>query len=101
MEFRVAFERAIELDPSNIDSQAALAVLQTTNPQNNHEMRAGIMTLGTLYKNEKNNPLILNHLANHFFLKAVRLRTFLFCKLQLDVCALFRCSMKTSIRRKC
>lgn len=69
--FRIAFERAIELDPSNIDSRAALAVLQITSPQKSNEMRAGIITLGSLYKHEKDNPLILNHLANHFFLKGV------------------------------
>lgn len=69
--FRIAFERCIELDPENIDAQAALAVLQMTSPQSDEEMRSGIFTLGSLYKKEKDHPLILNHLANHFFIKSV------------------------------
>ncbi|KAI6175560.1 RNA polymerase-associated protein CTR9-like protein [Aphelenchoides bicaudatus] len=67
---KIAFERCIELDPENIDAQAALAVLQMTSPQSDDEARSGIIMLGNLYKIEKNHPLILNHLANHFFIKS-------------------------------
>lgn len=67
---RLAFERALELDPSNIAAIVALAVLDinTLEPEN---IRRGIQGLSMAYQMEQENPMALNHLANHFFYKNV------------------------------
>ncbi|KAI6200702.1 RNA polymerase-associated protein CTR9-like protein [Aphelenchoides besseyi] len=69
---KIAFERATEIDPTNIDAHAALAVLRTTSPQDRDEATVGAQTLATLFKRDGTYPLILNHLANHFIIKNVQ-----------------------------
>ncbi|KAI6236151.1 RNA polymerase-associated protein CTR9-like protein [Aphelenchoides besseyi] len=66
---KIAFERTTEIDPTNIDAHAALAVLRTTSPQDRDEATIGAQTLATLFKRDGTYPLILNHLANHFIIK--------------------------------
>lgn len=68
--FRLAFERALELDPSNIPAIVALAVLDI-NSLDPDSIRAGIQGLSIAYQTEQENPIVLNHLANHFFYKNV------------------------------
>ncbi|CAD5235236.1 unnamed protein product [Bursaphelenchus xylophilus] len=67
---KIAFTRALQLEPSNVDAAASLAVLQMTHSNDGSEMRQGIQSLAQLYKTAKDHPLILNHLANHFFIKS-------------------------------
>lgn len=68
---RLAFERALQLDPTNVPSIIALAVvdLNTGTPEG---IRNGIQALSLAYQNEPENPMVLNHLANHFFYRQVR-----------------------------
>ncbi|CAD5227826.1 unnamed protein product [Bursaphelenchus okinawaensis] len=67
---KFAFKRTLDLEPDNVDAAASLAVLQMTNSMDGDEMREGIQSLAQLYKSAKDHPLILNHLANHFFIKS-------------------------------
>jgi RNA polymerase-associated protein CTR9 len=66
----MAFERALELDQTNISAIVALAVLDlnTLTPEG---IRSGIQSLSTAYQINPENPMVLNHLANHFFFKNV------------------------------
>lgn len=68
----MAFERALELCPSNIPAVIALGVLDlnTLTPEG---VRSGIQSLGMAYQSEPENPMVLNHLANHFFCRNVYL----------------------------
>ncbi|KAL7074104.1 hypothetical protein ACQ4LE_006593 [Meloidogyne hapla] len=65
---RLAFERALQLDPKNVPSIVALAVLDL-NIGTPEGIRSGIQALGLAYHHEPENPMVLNHLANHFFYK--------------------------------
>lgn len=48
----------------------ALAVLDINTMEPAH-VAGGIHGLGIAYQNESENPMVLNHLANHFFYKNV------------------------------
>ncbi|KAI1716094.1 tetratricopeptide repeat domain-containing protein [Ditylenchus destructor] len=65
---RLAFERALEIEPSNVAAVVALAVLDinTLAPEG---IKNGIQGLSLAYQTEPENPMVLNHLANHFFYK--------------------------------
>uniref|UniRef100_A0A914MTH3 Uncharacterized protein n=1 Tax=Meloidogyne incognita TaxID=6306 RepID=A0A914MTH3_MELIC len=65
---RLAFERALQLDSKNVPSIVALAVLDL-NIGTPEGIRSGIQALGLAYHHEPENPMVLNHLANHFFYK--------------------------------
>ncbi|KAH7730110.1 hypothetical protein AAVH_02602 [Aphelenchoides avenae] len=65
---RLAFERALELDPNNMPATIALAVLDLNTMEPEH-VRSGIQALGRAYQNDPENPMVLNHLSNHFFYK--------------------------------
>ena len=66
----MAFERALQLDNKNVPSIIALAVLDL-NLGTPEGIRSGIQGLGIAYHHEPENPMVLNHLANHFFYKQV------------------------------
>ena len=67
---RLAFERALQLDSKNVPSIVALADLDL-NIGTPEGIRSGIQALGLAYHHEPENPMVLNHLANHFFYKQV------------------------------
>ena len=46
------------------------AVLEL-NEGTNESIKRGVEQLSRAYKVDKNNPVVLNHLANHFFFKKV------------------------------
>ena len=69
---RLAFERALELEPNNMPATIALAVLDLNSVEN---VRSGIQALGKAYQTDPENPMVLNHLSNHFFYKNVRMRS--------------------------
>jgi RNA polymerase-associated protein CTR9 len=65
---RLAFERAIDLDPQCVGALVGLAILKLNlhEPDSN---RLGVQMLSKAYTIDPTNPMVLNHLANHFFFK--------------------------------
>lgn len=66
--FRLAFERALELDQQCVGALVGLAIskLNLHQPEAN---RIGVQMLSKAYTVDSTNPMVLNHLANHFFFK--------------------------------
>lgn len=64
----MAFERALELDPQCVGALVGLAIskLNLHQPEAN---RIGVQMLSKAYTVDSTNPMVLNHLANHFFFK--------------------------------
>ncbi len=65
---REAFERALELDSKCVGALVGLAILDM-NLQERDSIREGVKKLTKAYSIENSNPMVLNHLANHFFFK--------------------------------
>lgn len=64
----MAFERAKQLDGNCVGALVGLAISQL----NLHEPEAnrlGVQMLSKAYTVDSTNPMVLNHLANHFFFK--------------------------------
>ena len=73
---RCAFERALQLDAQCVGALVGLAVLELnargTDPVKNAEStKNGVQLLSKAYSIDPANPMVLNHLANHFFYKEV------------------------------
>lgn len=68
--FRLAFERALELQPDNVSALSALAILDQ-NSMTMESVASAVTALMTAYGLEVENPVVLTHLANHFFYKGV------------------------------
>jgi RNA polymerase-associated protein CTR9 len=69
---RLAFERALQLDPQCVGALVGLAILKL-NLQQPESIRSGVQMLSKAYTIDSSNPMVLNHLANHFFFKKVSL----------------------------
>ena len=69
---RLAFERALQLDPKLVGALVGLALLEL-NQQDPDSIRNGVQLLSKAYTIDATNPMVLNHLANHFFFKKVRI----------------------------
>uniref|UniRef100_A0A914EKH2 RNA polymerase-associated protein CTR9 homolog n=1 Tax=Acrobeloides nanus TaxID=290746 RepID=A0A914EKH2_9BILA len=65
---RMAFERALDLDPHNVQAIIAMAILDM-NSGEPARIKHGIKSFSRAYQLEPENPMVLNHLANHFFFK--------------------------------
>lgn len=65
---RLAFERALQLDPKCVGALVGLAVLKL-NMQDPEYIKDGVQMLSTAYRIDSTNAMVLNHLANHFFFK--------------------------------
>ncbi|XP_044259150.1 RNA polymerase-associated protein CTR9 homolog [Tribolium madens] len=65
---RLAFERALQLDPQCVGALVGLAILKL-NLQQPDSIRSGVQMLSKAYTIDSSNPMVLNHLANHFFFK--------------------------------
>uniref|UniRef100_A0A2P2I017 RNA polymerase-associated protein CTR9 homolog n=1 Tax=Hirondellea gigas TaxID=1518452 RepID=A0A2P2I017_9CRUS len=65
---RLAFERALVLDPNCVGALVGLAVLDL-NMKKPENIRKGVQKLSQAYKIDITNPMVLNHLSNHFFFK--------------------------------
>ncbi|KAJ8982269.1 hypothetical protein NQ317_007241 [Molorchus minor] len=65
---RLAFERALQLDPKCVGALVGLAILKL-NLQQPESIRTGVKMLSKAYTTDSSNPMVLNHLANHFFFK--------------------------------
>lgn len=67
---RLAFERALQLDSQCVGALVGLAILKL-NLQQPESIRNGVQMLSKAYTIDSTNPMVLNHLANHFFFKKV------------------------------
>ncbi|XP_015748748.1 PREDICTED: RNA polymerase-associated protein CTR9 homolog [Acropora digitifera] len=65
---RLAFERALSLDPRCTGAMTGLAVLEL-NSKKIDAIKNGVQLLSQAYGLDNSNPMVLNHLANHFFFK--------------------------------
>ncbi|XP_076339000.1 RNA polymerase-associated protein Ctr9 [Tachypleus tridentatus] len=65
---KLAFERALQLDPQCVGALVGLAVLEL-NLKSSESIRNGVQMLSKAYRIDSTNPMVLNHLANHFFFK--------------------------------
>ncbi|GMR41708.1 hypothetical protein PMAYCL1PPCAC_11903, partial [Pristionchus mayeri] len=65
---RRAFERALQLDPSNVAALCAISIMDS-NLMTQEGIQSGVQNLYRAYKIQSDNPIVLNHLANHFFYK--------------------------------
>lgn len=65
---KLAFQRAIDIDPQCVGALVGLAILKLNlhEPESN---RSGVQMLSKAYTIDPTNPMVLNHLANHFFFK--------------------------------
>jgi RNA polymerase-associated protein CTR9 len=68
--FRWAFERTLQLDPRCVGALVGLAILDL-NTHTAQGIKTGVQALSRAYNSESHNPMVLNHLANHFFFKKV------------------------------
>jgi len=65
---RQAFERTLQLQPDNVSALIGVALLDLNNGDVD-SIRNGIVLLSRGYQIDASNPMVLNHLANHFFFK--------------------------------
>uniref|UniRef100_A0A6Q2Z264 RNA polymerase-associated protein CTR9 homolog n=1 Tax=Esox lucius TaxID=8010 RepID=A0A6Q2Z264_ESOLU len=65
---RLAFGRALELNSKCVGALVGLAVLEL-NSKEPDSIKNGVQLLSRAYTIDPSNPMVLNHLANHFFFK--------------------------------
>ena len=65
---RDAFNRALELDSNLVGALVGQAILDL-NAQKRETIQEGVKKLSRAYTIDSTNPMVLNHLANHFFFK--------------------------------
>ncbi|KAF7992065.1 hypothetical protein HCN44_001390 [Aphidius gifuensis] len=65
---KLAFERALQLDSQCVGALVGLSILKL-NEQKPDTIRTGVQMLSKAYTIDSTNPMVLNHLANHFFFK--------------------------------
>ena len=66
----MAFERALQLDSQCVGALVGLAILEL-NSKTQDSIKNGVQLLSKAYTIDSTNPMVLNHLANHFFYKKV------------------------------
>lgn len=65
---KLAFERALQLDPKCVGALVGLAIMKL-NGENPGDIKLGVNMLSKAYTIDTTNPMVLNHLSNHFFFK--------------------------------
>ncbi|XP_078725222.1 RNA polymerase-associated protein CTR9 homolog isoform X1 [Lampetra fluviatilis] len=65
---QLAFMRALELNPKCVGALVGLAILEL-NKKEADSIKNGVQLLSKAYTIDSSNPMVLNHLANHFFFK--------------------------------
>lgn len=65
---KLAFERAVELDPECVGALIGLSIIELNN-KTTDSVKLGVEMLSKAYSIDPTNPMVLNHLANHFFYK--------------------------------
>ncbi|KAF6031543.1 CTR9 [Bugula neritina] len=63
-----AFERALQLDPCCVGALVGSAIMAMNN-KTPDSIKSGVQLLSKAYTIDSANPMVLNHLANHFFYK--------------------------------
>lgn len=74
---RAAFQRALDLDSKCVGALVGQAVLEINKKDGSEDRECvmrGVKLLSTAYTIDSTNPMVLNHLANHFFYRKVPLR---------------------------
>jgi len=69
----MAFERALQLDHQCVGALTGLAILEL-NAKTQESIKNGVQLLSKAYTIDSTNPMVLNHLANHFFYKKVSIQ---------------------------
>ncbi|XP_029341274.1 RNA polymerase-associated protein CTR9 homolog [Acyrthosiphon pisum] len=65
---QLAFERAMQLDSKCVSALVGLAIMKL-NGENPGDIKLGVNLLSKAYNIDSFNPMVLNHLSNHFFFK--------------------------------
>ncbi|XP_060857388.1 RNA polymerase-associated protein CTR9 homolog [Metopolophium dirhodum] len=65
---QLAFERAIQLDSKCVSALVGLAIMKL-NGEKPGDIKLGVNLLCKAYTIDSFNPMVLNHLSNHFFFK--------------------------------
>lgn len=65
---QLGFERALNLNPMCVRALVSLAIMKL-NKQTLDNTKCAVYMLSKAYTIEPNNPLVLNHLSNHYFFK--------------------------------
>ena len=65
---KLAFERALQLDSQCVGALIALSIMEL-NKKTPDSIRKGVQMLSKAYSIDQTHPMVLNHLANHFFFK--------------------------------
>lgn len=68
--YRQAFDRALQLDPHCVGALVGSAIMELNN-KTQDSIKNGVQLLSKAYTIDSANPMVLNHLANHFFYKKV------------------------------
>lgn len=65
---KIAFQRALDMEPNCVGALIGLSVLKLNlhQPDSN---KSGVQMLSKAYTIDSSNPMVLNHLSNHFFFK--------------------------------
>jgi RNA polymerase-associated protein CTR9 len=68
---KAAFQRCLELDPSNCEAMVALCLLElnSENTPSKETVQQAMKMLSKAYFVNPNHPMVLNNLANHFFFR--------------------------------
>lgn len=66
---KLAFQRALEIDPGCVGALIGLAIIELNNKSDPASTKLGVELLSKAYALDPTNPIVLNHLANHFFYK--------------------------------
>ena len=67
---KLAFQRALEIDPGCVGALIGLAIIELNNRSDAPSIKLGVELLSKAYSLDPTNPIVLNHLANHFFYKS-------------------------------
>ncbi|CAB3985096.1 RNA polymerase-associated CTR9 homolog [Paramuricea clavata] len=65
---KLAFERALQLDPYCTGAMVGLAIIELSSKKPD-AIKTGVQLLSKAYSIDNSNPMVLNHLSNHFFFK--------------------------------
>ncbi len=71
LNFRLGFQRALDLDANCVGALVGLGILELNN-KTPESIKNGVQLLSKAYTIDPTNPMVLNHLADHFFYKKVR-----------------------------
>lgn len=66
----MAFERALAMDNTCVGALVGLSIMKL-NLQDPESNKMAVIMLSKAYSIDPKNPMVANHLANHFFFKKV------------------------------